>query len=108
MVHETENGSGYLPVGRAVLVKPYEAERMSSIIEIPESLKSRTTMLEQKAVVLAVGNSCWHDEPHPRAAVGDHVIVTKFAGHQLMGEDGTLYRLINDRDIFARAEVSHG
>lgn len=108
MSHETVNGSGYLPVGRAVLIKPYEVEKLSSIIEIPESLKSRTTMLEQKATVLAVGASCWHDEPSPRAAVGDHVIVTKFAGHQLVGNDGQLYRLINDRDIFARTEVNHG
>lgn len=97
-----ENESGYLPVGRAVLMKPYEQEKMSSIIEIPESLRSRTSMLEQKGVVVAVGPSCWHDEPSPRAAPGDHVIVTKFAGYQMLGEDGHLYRLINDRDIFAK------
>jgi chaperonin GroES len=101
------NESGYVPVGRAVLIKPYEPEKMSSIIEIPESLKSRTTMLEQKATVVEVGPSCWHDEPHARAAAGDHVIVTKFAGYTLAGEDGQVYRLVNDRDIFAKV-VSHG
>lgn len=97
------NGSGYVPVGRAVLIKPYEQEKMSSIIEIPEALRNRTSMLEQKGVVIAVGPSCWHDEPGPRAAVGDHVIVTKFAGYQLVGEDDQYYRLINDKDIFARS-----
>lgn len=100
----SQNGSGYVPVGRAVLIKPYEPEKMSSIIEIPESLKSRTTMLEQKGVVIDVGPSCWHDEPHPRAVVGDHVIVTKFAGYTVIGDDGDVYRLINDRDIFARTK----
>lgn len=100
------NKSGYAPVGRAVLVLPYEPEKMSNIIEIPDSLKSRTTMLEQKAVVIEVGPSCWHDEPHPRAAAGDHVIVTKFAGYTVIGEDQKVYRLINDRDIFAKA-VNH-
>lgn len=104
-----ENTSGYVPAGRAVLIKPYEPEKMSSIIEIPESLKSRTTMLEQKGIVVDIGPSCWHDEPHPRAAVGDHVIVTKFAGYQLVGEDSHVYRLVNDRDIFARVkEANHG
>jgi chaperonin GroES len=98
---QVSNTSGHLPVGRAVLVKPYEPEKMSSLIAIPDSMKERTTMLEQRAVVLAIGPSCWHDEPVPRADVGDHVVVTKFAGYHLVGDDGQTYRLINDRDIFA-------
>lgn len=96
------NPSGLSPVGRAVLIRPYEARRMSSIIELPPETHKSNMMLEQKAIVVAVGESCWCDEPHPRAAEGDHVLVTKFAGYVATGEDGLIYRLVNDRDIFAR------
>lgn len=102
-----ENKSGWLAVGRAVLVKPFEAEKLSSIIEIPESLRSRATMLEQRCQVIDIGPSCWHNEPRPRASVGDVVIVSKFAGYQLVGDDNGLYRMINDNDIFAKREADH-
>jgi len=97
-----ENKSGWTAVGRAVLVKPFEMERLSEIIEIPESLRTRTSMLEQRVRIVDIGPSCWHAEPRPRASVGDVVIVTKFAGYQLVGDDNELYRMINDNDIFAR------
>lgn len=94
--------SGLEAVGRAVLLKPYSAERLSSIIAIPDSIKMTTMLLEQKAVVLEVGPSCWSDEMGPRCAAGDHVIITKAAGYIAQGEDGETYRLVNDRDVFAK------
>lgn len=97
--------SGLEALGRAVLVKPYNAERLSTVIEIPDSVRSNMNILEQKVVVLDIGASAWHDEPKPRCVVGDHVIVTKFAGYIAQGDDGETYRLINDRDIFAKIEV---
>jgi co-chaperonin GroES (HSP10) len=58
-------------------------------------------MVDNRAVVVAVGESAWHDEPQPRAKVGDKVLVTKFAGFMAKGPaDGEMYRLVNDRDIF--------
>lgn len=98
----SRNPSGWHPAGRAVLVKTYQAEKISDIIEMPESYTDRMAMLEQRAEVIAVGESAWHDEPVPRARPGDHVIITKYAGYILAGEDGEIYRMINDRDIFAR------
>ncbi len=97
------NCSGLIPVGRAVLIKPYEAQDSikSSLIQIPDHVKGNMQLVEQKAVVVAVGASCWHDEPVARAASGDHVIVTKYAGYMAVGDDGEQYRLVNDRDIFA-------
>lgn len=101
------NSSGIRPLGRAVLVKPYEPERQSSIIELPASVKEQTMVVEQRCVIVEVGISAWHNEPHgPRAKVGDKVLVSKFAGAMVKGTaDGQQYRLVNDNDIFAAIEV---
>lgn len=100
-----ENPSGLKPLGRAVLIKPYEPERMSSVIEIPDAVQDRLNSIEQRAVVVAVGANSWCDEPEPRAKPGDKVLVARFAGYMAKGtKDGESYRLINDRDIFAAIE----
>lgn len=96
------NESGLKPLGHAVLVRPYEPERANGLIEIPNVVRERTQMVEQRAVVVEVGPECWQDERAPRASPGDRVLVTKYAGYLAEGTaDGRLYRLVNDRDIFA-------
>lgn len=96
------NSSGLEPLGRAILVEHYEPERVGALIHIPDQVQGRMMMVEQRAVVIAVGPAAWPDEP-PRAQVGDKVLVSKMAGYMATGTaDGKLYRLINDRDIFAR------
>lgn len=96
-----ENPSGLDPRGVAVLIQTYEPERKGGMIEIPDMVQTRAAMLENRAVVIAIGPSAWHDEPAPRAAVGERVLVTKFAGFMAKGpKDGQMYRLVNDRDIF--------
>jgi co-chaperonin GroES (HSP10) len=100
------NESGLKPLGRAVLVRPYEPEVRSSILHIPDSVRENQQMVEQRAVVVEVGDHCWCDEPTPRAKAGDKVLVSKFAGFMARGtRDGEQYRFINDRDIFAVIEV---
>ena len=96
-----ENTSGLDPRGVAVLIRTYEPERKGATIVLPDSVQGRMSMVDNRAVVVAVGPSAWHDEPAPRAAVGDKVLVTKFAGFMAKGpKDGQMYRLVNDRDIF--------
>ncbi len=100
------NKSGLKPLGRAVLVKPYVPERASSVIELPDFVEAQSTSLEQRAIIVEVGPTAWHDEPAPRAKVGDRVLVSKFAGHMAKGTaDNEQYRFVNDRDIFAAIEV---
>lgn len=100
------NESGLKPLGRAVLIKPYEPERLSSILVIPESATVGMQMVEQRAVVVEIGEHCWHDEPAPRAKVGDKVLVARYSGYMAQGtKDGLQYRFVNDRDIFAAIEV---
>lgn len=99
-----ENTSGVRPLGRAVLVEYYEPERRNSSIIIPDSVVDRVNALEQRARVVMVGEACWPDEP-PRATSGDYVLISKMSGYALRGPaDGKSYRMVNDRDIFARLE----
>jgi co-chaperonin GroES (HSP10) len=100
------NSSGLRPKGVAVLVEPYEPEIKSSIIAIPETVKERTAMVENRAVVVEVGPGAWKDEDEPRAKAGDKVLISKFAGVMAIGTaDGKPYRLVNDRDIYCQIEV---
>jgi co-chaperonin GroES (HSP10) len=96
------NTSGLEPLGRAVLVKHYVPEQRGMKLVLPDSVKERTLMVEQRAVVIAVGPACWPDEP-ARAAIGDRVMISKLAGYMAKGPaDGEIYQFINDKDIFAK------
>lgn len=102
---QVKNESGLRPLGRAVLVEYYEPERKGGLIIIPENVKDVTVMLEQRAVVIECGASCWPDEP-ARAKPGDKVLIARMAGAAAVGpSDGKRYRLVNDRDIFA--QITH-
>ncbi len=97
-----ENTSGLKPLGRAVLVRTYEIKTTSGLIHIPESVQEKGAALETRALVVEVGPGCWPDEP-ARAKPGDRVFITRHAGFIAKGtKDGQIYRLINDRDIFAQ------
>lgn len=101
-----ENKSGLRPLGRAVLIEPYEPELKKSVIVMPESVAERSTMVETRAVVVEVGPQAWDDEKVPRAKPGDKVLISKFAGAIANGTaDGKKYRLVNDRDIYCAIEV---
>ncbi len=96
-----ENRSGVRPLGRAVLVEYYEPERKETRIIVPETVREKEVLVEQRAVVIEIGPACWPDEP-ARARPGDRVLIAKFSGYALRGPaDGKLYRMVNDRDIFA-------
>ena len=96
------NKSGLKPLGRAVLLQHYEPERKQGMIVLPDNVKDRTVMLEQRAVVIELGEHAYPDEP-PRCAPGDTVLVTRMAGYLAVGPaDGQRYLMVNDRDIFAK------
>ncbi len=97
----TLNTSGLKPLGVAVLVESHQPERKAGRILIPDSVQGRQAAIEDRAIVIAVGEHAWADEPTPRAKPGDLVLVAKFSGYMATGPaDGKLYRVINDRDIF--------
>ena len=95
------NKSGLKPLGRAVLVSPYEPEKKDSLIVMPDTVKERTLMVETRAVVIEAGPEAWVGESKPRAVPGDKVMIAKFAGVMAKGTaDGKDYRLVNDNDIY--------
>jgi len=102
MTQQVQNTSGVSPLGRAVLVEYYSPERKESLIFIPETVRKGEVLMEQRAIVVEIGPHCWPDET-ARAQVGDRVLIAGFTGHALKGPaDGRLYRIVNDRDIFAK------
>lgn len=102
------NESGLKPLGRAVLVRMMELEELKTEkIFVPQHVREKSSVMEQRAEVIAVGDSAWEDEKAPRCAVGDRVVVTKMAGYVIIGpRDGKVYRLVNDRDIFCLIEAA--
>lgn len=117
-VLETQEACMLEPLGHAVLVKPYERKR-SGMIVLTEQGKKEMDIAENRAVVIRSGELAWEDEgfirttgmwfwkktefvPRPRANLGDHVLMTKFAGAMATGEDGQNYRIVNDQDIYCR------
>jgi len=106
MESSLNNQSGLRPKGHAVLVKPFEeVQKKASLIAIPQHVKDRQLLLEDKVTVIEVGPMAWHDEKEPRAVPGDVVLISQFAGHMAVSpKDGQQYRLVNARDIFAVVE----
>lgn len=103
----TTNRSGLRPLGHAVLVMPYDHSqgKEKSKIVLPDTVKERSQMVENRVVVIEIGPAAWDDEKEPRAKVGDKVLITKMAGAMAIGTlDNKVYRVVNDRDIYTRIE----
>ncbi len=98
------NNSGLEPVGRAVLVEPLESNEIkSAVIAIPDTVKERMMMVEQVALVVAVGPEAWKDEGQPRAVPGEKVMISRYAGVMTVGpRDRKTYRVVNANDVFLR------
>lgn len=104
-----QNKSGLRPLGRAVLVEPTESlpEFKTTKIVIPDTARDRLLLAEQQAIVIAVGPEAWRDEKQPRAAPGDKVMISKYAGTVVPGADGKQYRCVNANDIFLGIDSSN-
>lgn len=98
---QQKNTSGLKPLGRAVLMQPYGVEeKTAGGLILPESVRVKDQLAEQRAVVVEIGSNAWPGEP-ARCKVGDKILFSKWAGHQCVGpDDGQVYRVVNDNDIF--------
>lgn len=100
------NTSGIQPLDMRVLVKPdpVEAKTAGGII-IPESTKEMQRFATVKATLITVGVNAWAEaRSHPAftaPAPGDRVLIAKYGGVELKGDDGAEYRILNDEDITA-------
>ena len=99
-----ENRSGIRPKGRAVLVQLYETEKQG-LIELPASIRERSSMAEQRAIMVEKGPLAWKDEGLDRALPGEKVLISRYAGYLARGvKDGKIYRVVNENDIFCGIE----
>jgi hypothetical protein len=104
MLQIHQRDCGIRPKGHAVLGLPYEPPKKDSLIVLPETVKERTQMLQDKIYVIAIGGACWFDEPTPRAAVGDLALIPYLSGRMVRGKNGVLYRMVNDKDVIAECD----
>lgn len=92
---------GINPKGHRVLVLPdaIETTTKSGIVVATGTQELREQLAQVDGVVVAMGNTCYADQPEPWCAVGDRVIFGKYSGIIREGKDGKKYRIINDLDV---------
>ena len=101
-----ENSSGIMPAGHRVLILPEQVDEItdSGIVLMTASQKEREALAQMYGLVVAMGNTCYNDQPAPWCKVGDRVSFAKYSGLLYTGLDEKEYRVINDLDIVATVE----
>ena len=97
------NQSGIYPVGYRVLVKPDPVEeKTAGGIVIPETMREEHDRAQATGRLVAIGEWAWKDWQRRWASVGDRVLYSKYSGTHMIGDDGQVYRLLNDEAIVAK------
>lgn len=101
------NESGCRPIGDMVLVLIDEpvAKSEGGII-IPEAVLAIRQMTAETGTIVAMGGGAFHwNSERSREfigaapMVGEHIIFSRYAGRELNGNDGQMYRLILDKEV---------
>jgi co-chaperonin GroES (HSP10) len=95
------NEHGINPKGHRILVLPDEVETVtkSGIVVTTVTQELREQLAQVDGIVVAMGNTCYADQPEPWCKVGDKVIFGKYSGIIREGKDKKKYRIINDLDV---------
>lgn len=103
------NESGISPCGWRILVLPEQIETTtaSGIVTVFGLNEEREKLKQVDGVVVAMGDTCYSQEPTPWCKIGDRVIFGKYSGIFRTGKDGKEYRIINDEDVVATLEIKH-
>lgn len=94
---------GINPKGYRLLVLPEEVESTtkSGIVIHTGDATKREELAQVDGIVVAMGPTCFSDQPEPWCQVGDRIIFGKYAGIIRKGNDGKTYRLLNDENVVA-------
>jgi chaperonin GroES len=97
------NTSGIDPLDMRVLVKPDPAaDRIGSII-LADQTKEQNKHSSVKATLVAVGINAWCEAKAARGFIapkaGARVMIAKYGGVVVKGDDGEEYRIMNDEDV---------
>ena len=97
---------GIQPKGHRVLVLPddIETKTASGIVVSTGVQVMREELAQVDGIVVAMGNTCYSDQPEPWCKIGDRVVFGKYSGIIRKGKDGKTYRIINDLDVVATVE----
>lgn len=102
-----ENTSGIQPLDDKILVLMDDhAERTKGGIIVTDETKARQSMASETGVVVALGEAAFvysdDGQRHwttARPQPGDRVVVERYAGRTVQGQDGVEYRLCSQRAI---------
>uniref|UniRef100_A0A6M3JT23 Putative chaperonin n=1 Tax=viral metagenome TaxID=1070528 RepID=A0A6M3JT23_9ZZZZ len=93
----------FTPCEYKVLVRPDKVDDVyAGKIIIPDIVRDKQQISQDKAEVLAVGGNAFEDWLGARPKVGDRVMINRHSGYQFYdNSDGKKveYRVINDKDI---------
>jgi len=100
-----QNNSGIEPLDVRVLVLPDPVEDKVGSIFIPQQEQERQQFAQVKATMVAAGVNAWVEAkaspafkaPEP----GARVLIAKYGGINVTGDDGATYRIMNDADVTA-------
>lgn len=96
------NESGIVPVEYRCLVEQQNVpEKTKSGLYIPESEREKRQHAEEKCLLVAVGGNAFEDWKGIKPSPGFLVFVARHTGSNVEGENGIMYKLINDKDITA-------
>jgi co-chaperonin GroES (HSP10) len=101
-----ENRSGCEPIGDRVLIQPDIAAGSAGSIKFTDEMVDRMQLSASSGVIVACGEDAfaWNsDRTRPfsgyRPKAGDRVHFEKYAGKEIVGDDGVKYRLCDDKAI---------
>ena len=101
-----KNESGILPIGDRVLILPDGyADKIGSII-VDDKQQGDKSKAAETGVLVAIGDGAWtwnSDRTRPFSGtlpqVGQRVWFERYAGSEQHGDDGRLYRLMDDKCV---------
>lgn len=101
------NTSGIQPLDLKVLVLPDAVEEKKGSLYIPETAQEREKYAMLKGTLVAIGENAWEEAAarspeFTRPTPGDRILIAKYGGILVTGDDGKEYRLMNDSDVTAR------
>ena len=103
----SEIDPGIVPCDVSVLVLPMMLEeKTKGGIILTSNVKERDDAAAMEGLLVSVSAAAWQDTTPelPIPVVGSIVFFARYAGVDVRGRDGRMYRLLNDRDIKAVVE----
>ncbi len=98
-----ENPLGIHPVEFKVLVKADQVKEQIGRIVLPDTVRDKEQVAQERGVLVAMGGRAFEDFKEPLPKKGDRVLFNRFAGAIIKDEKdrSASWRLLNDKDINA-------